>query len=81
MANSATATVPRPARIDTNISDLFFNTDLQDAETRDPSDGRFAGYDVAKLREQAEVFLDCLTRLGIDAPTCDDLIADFNARL
>jgi len=67
------------AFIDGNVSDLFFNTDVTVAATHDHT-GHFTGYDDAKLREEADLFLKCLDRLGVTVPTADDLIADFLAR-
>lgn len=66
--------------INGNISDLFFNTDVSGAAEHDAS-GQFTGYDDAKLREEARLFLNCLIRLDVEVPTADDLIADFYARV
>lgn len=66
--------------IDQNISDLFFNTDLSGTHLPEV-EGKFAGYDEAKLQDEALMFLGSLTRLGIDVPTSDDLIENFYARL
>lgn len=66
-------------RIDTNISDLFFNTDLSD--TRVMENGQFARYDEGKMRTEAELFLGCLERLGVPVPSPEDLVADYYARV
>lgn len=68
------------ARINGDISDLFFNTDLDTARTYDDKK-QFAGFDEKKLYDEAMAFLGCLTRLGVDTPTADDLIADLYRRL
>lgn len=65
--------------VDQNISDLFFNTDVSDAVVND-NNGNFASYDIAKLRNEAEMFLNCLYRLGVSIPSVDDLLADFDRR-
>lgn len=65
--------------VDGNISDLFFNTDVSGAANHD-KDGMFIGWDDAKLREEATLFLGCLERLNVAVPAVDDLIADFHAR-
>jgi hypothetical protein len=67
--------------IDQNISDLFFNTDLRGAELTRDSDGVFQGYDDDKLRDDAQMFLNCLEWLGVAIPSVDDLIADFETRV
>lgn len=67
-------------RVDQNISDLFFNTDISDAVLKDEK-GQFAGYDQWALKNEADVFLACLDRLGVAAPTSDELLADFYARI
>lgn len=64
----------------TDISDLFFNTDLSVAELRDANQ-QFTGYDNAKLEEEARLFLACLDRLGVTIPTVEELLADFRLRL
>lgn len=66
-------------RIDGSISDLFFNTDFDNC--RIMTEGKFVGRDDAKLREEAESFLGCVERLGIEAPTADELLVDFHARV
>ena len=66
--------------IDQNISDLFFNTDLELAKTRDAR-GDFTGWSEAALRREAESFLGYLDRIGVARPTVDELLADFHARL
>lgn len=67
-------------KIDGNISDLFFNLDLE-AATIKTADGEFAGFDDDKLRAEAAWFLNCLDRLGVPIPSADDLIADFHSRV
>lgn len=59
-----------------NISDLFFNTDVS-ATAQHNADGAFTGYDHEALRAEAQMFLGCLQRLGIEVPTEDELIEDF----
>lgn len=66
--------------IDQNISDLFFNTDFSGCGNNDDR-GKFIGYDHAKLQAEADMFLNCLQRLGVPAPSRDELIADFYGRL
>ena len=66
--------------IDANISDLFFNSDLE-ATRRLDRDGNFLGYDDEALRAEAECFLAYLARLGVSVPSVDDLVADFYARV
>lgn len=67
-------------RVDTNISDLFFNTDLSATKMLDPK-GNFTGYNEEKLREEAQMFLSALDRLGVATPSVEDLIADYYGRL
>lgn len=66
--------------VNQNISDLFFNTDLSGAAEHD-AHGQFTGWEVVKLQDEAEMFLNCLQRLGVTVPTADELIADFRARV
>lgn len=66
-------------KINGNISDLFFNTDLNAAAQHDLR-GEFTGYDHEALRAEAAMFLGCLERLGIAVPPIDDLTADFYER-
>ena len=66
-------------KVDANISDLFFNTDLQGTKIMDR--GQFVGFDEPKLREEARVFLACLKRLNVPVPSVEDLIADFYGRI
>lgn len=68
---------PRHARVNGDISDLFFNTDVSAAFSGDTE----SGYDAAKLEQEAMQFLASLGRLGVDVPTVDDLIADFHGRI
>lgn len=79
MASQATDSV----RVDANISDLFFNRDLEAAKLYDTKGGprMFVGYDDEKLRDEAQMMLESLTRLGVAVPSADDLIADFYDRL
>lgn len=67
-------------KINGNISDLFFNTDLEDTKKKD-AHGNFNGFDEEKLNEEASSFLASLQWLGVEVPSCEDLIADFYARL
>lgn len=66
--------------VNTDISDLFFNTDLSVAELRDEKQ-QFTGYDNAKLEEEARLLLACLDRLGVTIPTVEEFLADFRLRL
>lgn len=61
--------------VDTNISDLFFNTDH--ATTVD-NKGTFENY--SNLEDEGKMFLACLKRLGVAVPTLPQLIADFLGR-
>lgn len=66
--------------IDIDVSDLFFNHDLTDAIERE--NGQIVGWNMEKLREEAETFLGSVERLAPGkAPTVDHLIADFFARM
>lgn len=66
--------------IDGNISDLFFNTDCDDAKVIEG--GKFVRFDEDKLRESAVMFLGCLNRLGVQfLPTPRALVADFLRRV
>ncbi|MCA6108137.1 hypothetical protein [Bradyrhizobium cenepequi] len=66
--------------IDANISDLFFTREL-DHCTITNSRGQYQGYDRPKLESEADLFLSSLSRLGVDVPSRDDLLADFFHRL
>jgi len=61
--------------VDTHISDLFFNSNLDEAKDKD------GNYDPDLLNEQASEFLDHLEALGVDTPDAEDLTADFLNRL
>jgi hypothetical protein len=67
-------------RIDGNISDLFFNTDVSVAAIHDER-GQFVEWDHNKLRDEAQMFLNCLARLNVPIPSIDDLTADFYGRI
>lgn len=67
-------------RVDPNISDLFFNTDLSSTTLKDGR-GHFAGYDEEKLKTEAQLFLSALDRLGVATPSVEDLIADYYGRI
>ena len=67
-------------RVDANISDLFFNTDISDARQTD-SKGHFTGFDGEALLGLAEDTLGCLSRLGVAVPTPQELVADFHKRI
>lgn len=69
-----------PMRVDANISDLFFNTDLSQTKLKDDR-GHFTGYDEDKLKEEAQLFLSALDRLGVATPSVEDLIADYYGRI
>lgn len=66
-------------RVDTDISDLFFNHDLSECKLFNK--GVFEGYDEDKLRQEAELFLASLSRLGVHTPSSDALIRDFYDRI
>lgn len=67
-------------RISNCISDLFFNQDVSDANTY--KDGKFDGYDHAKMVANAIPFLTSLEHLGVrELPSVEELIADFYARV
>lgn len=66
-------------KVDGNISDLFFNTDLSD--TRIMEKGQFVGYDEEKMKTEAALFLACLDRLGVATPSVEDMISDYFARV
>lgn len=68
------------SRVNGNISDLFFNTDHDGATIMEQ--GKFAGFDDSKLRDDAEMFLGCLDRLGLtDLPSAPELVQDFHGRV
>lgn len=68
-------------RVDPNISDLFFNTDV-DAARRYDKKGHFDCFDHGTMMIEAGHVLGCLERLGVpNLPTADDLVADFLARV
>ena len=61
-----------------NISDLFFAHDKEDAAKYEAGD--FIGYDQNKLRLVAKEFRDCIIALGVDCPTEEELVKDFQKR-
>jgi hypothetical protein len=61
--------------VNTNISDLFFNTDHTYVEDAAPGDEFY------HLEEEARDFLNSLEALGLQVPTVADLIKDFHNRL
>lgn len=72
--------MPTLHRVNTHVSDLFFNHDLESCKKRDER-GRFDGWDESKLREEAESFLYMIRGLNADAaPTVEELIEDFHRR-
>lgn len=66
--------------VDPNISDLFFNTELDNCKLKDAK-GNFEGWDESKLKQEAQDFLSCLDRLGVITPSIEDLIGDFYDRV
>jgi len=69
------------AKVDANISDLFFNTDVSRARKLDRK-GHFEGWDESILLQEADDMLRCLERLGVpNLPTAIQLIEDFQARI
>lgn len=67
-------------RVNTNISDLFFNYDLSDAH-REDTGGDFCGYDDGVMLEKAADVIFSLEHLGVEVPTARELVDDFHARL
>lgn len=64
----------------TEISDLFFNRDLSEAEIYG-RDG-FEGWDKTKLEDAACELIQCLSCLGVtDLPTVNELVEDFFTRV
>ena len=63
-----------------NISDLFFNYDVSEAELHDGS-GNYIGHDETLLTAKAQEVLDMLEALGVDVPTADELVEDFYNRM
>lgn len=63
-------------RVNTYVSDLFFNTDHHSSLD---SKGVFFEHD--ELAEEAKAFLFCMAGLGVDIPSVDDLVEDFRNRL
>jgi hypothetical protein len=75
----STRPISAPRTINGDVSDLFFNTELDSARVYDHR-GHFTGWDATRLEQEAMQFLASLGRLGVDTPTVDDLIADFHGR-
>jgi hypothetical protein len=73
------ANANRPTSVETNISDLFFNRDLESCRVLDER-GRFDGWDYDKLTEEAASTLNCLSGLGVPVPDVAALVEDFLAR-
>ena len=67
-------------KVDGNISDLFFNTDVSRARRLDKR-GHFENFDRHILIEEAQAMLDCLARLGLETPSASALADDFLARV
>lgn len=67
-------------KVDANVSDLFFNTDVSDCKTHDAK-GQFRGFDEVKLLEEAKTFSETFGRASgiIVDPT--DLMQDFLGRI
>lgn len=68
--------------VDIRISDLWFNHDHSSYTLHD-KDGQFEGYDEAKMKEEADIFLDNIRKIAdtcISTPSTDELIADFHKR-
>lgn len=77
-----TDTIDRVA-VHTDISDLFFNTDHENATLYEANGNRreFAGYDEGVLRDEAQMMLNSLHTLGVpDLPSAEDVAADYLAR-
>jgi hypothetical protein len=73
-----------PPSVNTDISDLFFNRDLDEAEIRDVTDGKrqFVGWNSLVLADEARTMLGNLERLGVtDLPTAENLVEDFLGRI
>jgi hypothetical protein len=70
-----------PKSVNTDISDLFFNTDHESATKRE-HDGKFLAYDCDVLLSDAREFLANMERLDVpDLPTADQLVDDFLRRV
>lgn len=73
--------------VNTHISDLFFNSDLEDCKEyayNGIGQKFFTGYDEEKLSQEAEFFLrhiDAIVHGSISVPTVEALIADFFNRV
>lgn len=67
-------------RVDANISDLFFNTDISDARLLDAK-GNFVGFNEEAMLGVAEDTLGCLSRLGVAVPSPRELVDDFYKRV
>ena len=65
--------------VDGNISDLFFNTNMDHATIYE--NGRFLGYKENVIAKEATTFIETLSRLGVATPAPADLVADFYARI
>lgn len=69
------------AKVDGNISDLFFNTDVSAARKLDKK-GHFEGWEESVLLQEADDMLRCLERLGVpNLPTAIQLVEDFYKRI
>lgn len=62
------------------VSDLYFNHEKNEAELPPDHQGVWQGYDRQKLKENASYFCVMLQHAGIEPPSVDDLIADFESR-
>lgn len=70
-------------QVNTEVSDLFFNTDHEAAALLDDR-GNFAGFNDEVLLEEAASFIASLERLGVAplrVPTKENLVADFHKRV
>jgi len=66
-------------RINSDISDIFFNTDLEHCFSGGGGD---LSFDRAKLKVEAQLLIDSLHRLGVSVtPSSDDLVDDFLGRV
>lgn len=67
-----------PEIVDDDVSDLFFNTDHDNAKVM--SMGRFVEWNESALRDNARMFIQSLWRLGVNVPSEGALLGDFYRR-
>jgi hypothetical protein len=69
------------ATVDTNISDLFFNTELPNGTKKHNAKGQFEDFDHEAMLEHAGIFLASLGRLNVSIPTAEEMVQDFYNRV